>query len=60
MLFFYSICSPHSHLASLKKIAQKNINSLITNQLEQTHLFWFLDTIKNSHILGIYVRIDRT
>ena len=23
MLFFYSICSPHSHLASLKKKAQE-------------------------------------
>ena len=60
MLFFYSIYSTHSHLASLKKNSTKNSNSLITNQLEQNRLFWFLDTIKNSHILCIYAQIDRT
>ena len=58
MLFFYSFCSTHSHLASLKK-QHKNSNSLITYQLEQACLFWFLDTIKYSHILGIYAQIDR-
>ena len=58
MLFFYSFCSTHSHLASLKK-QHKNSNYLITNQLVQARLFWFLDTINNSHIFGIYAQIDR-
>lgn len=58
MLFFYSFCSTHSHLASLTK-QHKNSNPLITNQLEHPPVL-ILDTIKNSHILGIYAQIDRT
>ena len=59
MLFFYSICSTHSHLASLEKIAQEqqfsDYQSIRTNPpilVPRYH--------KNSHILGIYVQIDRT
>ena len=57
MLFFYSICSTNSHLASLKKIAQEQ-QFTDYQPIKQTYLFWFLDTIKNSHILGIYAQID--
>lgn len=58
MLFFYSICSTHSHLASLKKIAQEQQFSDYQS-IRINPPIWFLDTIKNSHILGIYVQIDR-